>query len=139
MPQHTMTLKTQVAAPLLVETKRSSPAFFLRIQLVAAGPEGSKRLTLSTRHFAGLDGVQTSIFAPVPQSLKAKKLSGCRISGDKTRRPGQPWSRARDFEGPHAVRRMAPPAASAIDRAPNRMKMTPTTRVTATPVGERTS
>src|SRR5271157_3387837 len=28
---------------------------------------------------------------------------------------------------------MAPPAASAIDRAPNRMKMTPTTRVTATP------
>ena len=34
---------------------------------------------------------------------------------------------------PHAVRRIAPPAASAIERAPNRMKMTPTSRVTATP------
>ena len=33
----------------------------------------------------------------------------------------------------HAVRRIAPPTASAMDFAPNRMKITPTNRVTTTP------
>jgi hypothetical protein len=40
---------------------------------------------------------------------------------------------ALDLQSPHAALLIAPPAASAIDRAPNRMKITPTSRVIATP------